>query len=541
MNFLEAVELNKNNSSNEDISCSFFMSGLSVPLELYIKGYFSTQGFNATLRTIPFNSLHQHVISLNKVETNSIFLIFPWDLLPEINWRSGFATFKRRDINNLNIQLINNLKKFNNAILFYIPALFPPIFQKNSDNVKLSEMLKNAMLELGSKVIDPKFFSLSNYLNIGCPIGNSELSIISEIIVDGFMTQHFFKEKKVLVTDFDGVLWSGVVGDDGIDGIYYDQSVKGYIHYIYQTYLRNLKDRGVLICGVSRNSDNVAKIPFEQGDMVLSTDDFVSILASYNSKSEQLKLLSEKLNLNLDSFVFIDDSMFEIKEVSSKFKQVECLKFPNSADDFSEFIIELSSLFDQKNLTDEDKKRTELYKKMASSLVPRDTSESNLYNFLLSMEMKLLVKNRTNSNYDRALQLINKTNQFNMNGVRQTYDSISSIITSGGSIYTASLYDVSGGHGEILACLIDHNGIIKSFVMSCRVFQRKAEYVFVGWLYKHLNIKGFDYQSTDRNNVFKHFISKDIFINNSSIIFNNKTIDIMIKKYEKLIDLSFES
>ena len=77
--------------------------------------------------------------------------------------------------------------------------------------------------------------------------------------------------------------------------------------------------------------------------------------------------------------------------------------------------------------------------------------------------------------------------------------------------------------------------------MSCRVFQRKAEYVFVGWLYKHLNIKGFDYQSTDRNNVFKHFISKDIFINNSSIIFNNKTIDIMIKKYEKLIDLSFES
>ena len=76
MNFLKAVELNKNNSSNEDISCSFFMSGLSVPLELYIKGYFSTKGFNATLHTIPFNSLHQHVISLNKVETNSIFLIF---------------------------------------------------------------------------------------------------------------------------------------------------------------------------------------------------------------------------------------------------------------------------------------------------------------------------------------------------------------------------------------------------------------------------------------------------------------------------------
>jgi FkbH-like protein len=541
LNFLEAVELNKNNSSGECISCSFFMSGLSSPLELYIKGYFSIRGINATLHTIPFNSLHQHVISLNKSEANNIFLIFPWDLLPEINWRSGFATFKRRNINDLNIQLVNSLEKFNNPVLFYIPALFPPIFHKYSDNVKLSEMLRSTMLNLDSKIIESKFFSLSSYLNIGCPVGNSGLSAVSEMIVDGFIAQYFFKEKKVLVTDFDGVLWNGIIGDDGIDGIYYDQSIKGYIHYIYQTYMLNLKDRGILICGVSRNSDNIAKIPFEQGDMVLSADDFVSILASYNSKSEQLKLLSENLNLNLDSFVFVDDSMFEIKEVSSKLKQVECLKFPSSSDDFLEFIAHLSSFFDQKNLTNEDEKRTDLYKKMTSNLVPRSTTESNLHDFLLSMEMKLIIKDRTNFNYDRALQLINKTNQFNMNGVRQTNDSIRSIIISGGSIYTASLYDVSGGHGEILACLVDHNGVVKSFVMSCRVFQRKLEYIFVGWLYKHMNINGFDYQLTDRNNIFKNFIFEDIFVIDNSIIFNSKSVETMIKKYENLIDLSFES
>lgn len=538
MNFLEAVELNKYNSSHEDICCNFFMSGLSAPLELYLKGYFSIKGFNVDLNTIPFNSLHQNVIDLNSND-NSIILIFPWDLVPEVNWRSGFSDFKNRDVNSLNILLIDSLRNINNMAIFYIPAFFPPIFQNYFDNIKLAEKLKHVMLKLGSKIIDSEFFSMENYLNIGCPIGNNNLSKVSKLMVDGFINQYLFKEKKVLVTDFDGVLWKGIIGDDGVDGICYDQSADGYIHYIYQTYLKNLKDRGVLICGVSRNSDGIAKMPFEQGNMVLSTDDFVSILASYNSKSEQLQLLSEKLNLGLDSFVFVDDSDYEIKEVSSRIKQTTCLQFPKETNNFLEFISDLSSLFNQTDFTEEDKKRTELYKKRAKNIAPRVSSEKSLSSFLLSLKMKLVVKKIVNSNFDRAIQLINKTNQFNMNGVKQTYDSVSSIIESGGSIFTASLYDISGGHGEILVCLIDNKGVIRSFAMSCRVFQRKIEYVFIYWLHKYINFEKFNYMKTDRNGVFQEFINEDIFINkNDSIRINNKSLTIANKKYNNLVDLS---
>ncbi len=540
MNFLEAIELNKYNSSNDDIQCSIFMSGLSNPLELYIRGYFSTKGFNLKLKTIPFDSLHQSVINLNTYE-NYIMLVFPWDLVPELNWRSGFPSFKYRDIDDVNIRLIENLKGFDNVKIFYIPAIFPYMFHNFLNNIELSNRLTSIMLELNARIINPKFFSLKNFLNIGCPIGNNSLSKVSKILVEEFVNKFFIKEKKVIVTDFDGVLWSGIIGDDGINGIHYDQSVLGYIHYIYQTYLKNLKDRGVLICGVSRNYDSVAKLPFKQGDMVLTTDDFVSILASFNSKSEQLQLLSEKLNLNLDSFVFIDDNEFELMEVSTKLQQVECLKFPKDADGFSVFITNLSKLFNQNLLTDEDKKRTDLYKRRVKSIVPRVTSEESLNSFLLSMEMELNIENRSNSNFDRALQLINKTNQFNINGIRQTHDNVSKIIKSGGSIYTASLSDISGGHGEVLACIVDSKGTVKSFAMSCRVFQRKLEYVFIYWLCTNLDINNFEYMETDKNKAFKEFISERIFINNDSTIINKKKLNSIGEKYKKLINIKLDS
>ena len=214
-------------------------------------------------------------------------------------------------------------------------------------------------------------------------------------------------------------------------------------------------------------------------------------------------------------------------------------KTEKETNNFLEFISDLSSLFNQTDFTEEDKKRTELYKKRAKNIAPRVSSEKSLSSFLLSLKMKLVVKKIVNSNFDRAIQLINKTNQFNMNGVKQTYDSVSSIIESGGSIFTASLYDISGGHGEILVCLIDNKGVIRSFAMSCRVFQRKIEYVFIYWLHKYINFEKFNYMKTDRNGVFQEFINEDIFINkNDSIRINNKSLTIANKKYNNLVDLS---
>ena len=105
------------------------------------------------------------------------------------------------------------------------------------------------------------------------------------------------------------------------------------------------------------------------------------------------------------------------------------------------------------------------------------------------------------------MQLINKTNQFNLNGRRVTDEEVGAILAAGGRLITASLADRTGDHGEILACLVAADGTIRSFVMSCRVFQRRVEYAFFGWLAAQPHPPtGVHWAGTPRNAPFQQFL-----------------------------------
>jgi len=124
------------------------------------------------------------------------------------------------------------------------------------------------------------------------------------------------------------------------------------------------------------------------------------------------------------------------------------------------------------------------------------------------MEIELF--ERTAFDNERAVQLINKTNQFNSNGNRISKQRCDQMIDGGVRLITAQLRDKNGEHGEILAILIDANSKVLSFVMSCRVFQRQAEIIFLLTILKEFE---FDYLSlhyteTERNKPFKLFLLK---------------------------------
>ena len=130
------------------------------------------------------------------------------------------------------------------------------------------------------------------------------------------------------------------------------------------------------------------------------------------------------------------------------------------------------------------------------------------------------------NNNQRAIQLINKTNQFNLNGIRKEPKEVEAIMEDGGHLFTASLSDINGDHGEILSLLIDKNNEVQSFVLSCRVFQRKIEYIFLTILLeKYFDKIKLNYIKTNRNAPFKIFIDsfknkdliKDIYLSISDI------------------------
>ena len=264
-----------------------------------------------------------------------------------------------------------------------------------------------------------------------------------------------------------------------------------------------------MLCISSKNDGDLVQTAFKENEFIVGYEEFVSVMASYNSKSSEIRKISRALNLGLTDFVFTDDNPVEIEEVKTALPDVTCIQFPKETGQLTAMIDQIHSLFQISNITSEDKNRTALYQKMKQSSINLSHSETDIDKFLKSLGMKLDIFVRTAVDSHRAVQLINKTNQFNLNGNRISKEQCDKLLKSNASLITAKLRDKNGDHGEILAILIDENKKVLSFVMSCRVFQRQAEIIFLITLFKSgITDLTFEYLETERNEPFKIFLSK---------------------------------
>ncbi len=170
---------------------------------------------------------------------------------------------------------------------------------------------------------------------------------------------------------------------------------------------------------------------------------------------------------------------------------------------------EIQGYFARTGITEEDKQRTELYRRRLEGMVPSDLAGGDVTGFLRSLDMELRLHDRGKGDRARAVQLINKTNQFNLNGRRWQDEEVADLLERGGALWTATLSDRTGGHGEILSCLIGPDGAVESLVMSCRVLERKVEYAFLAWLSDNLGrALALRYEPTDRNEPLRKFLAE---------------------------------
>jgi len=199
----------------------------------------------------------------------------------------------------------------------------------------------------------------------------------------------------------------------------------------------------------------------------------------------------------------------ELAEVSLQLPEVRCLAFPAHDDELPAFLDSLATLFAHRDITAEDRERTEMYRRRLAGMVPSDLEGADLTRFLEDLKMTLTIHDRSRGDWTRAVQLINKTNQFNLNGRRVTEAEVGAMLDAGGRLFGASLADRPGDHGEILACLLAPDGTMRSFVMSCRVFQRRVEYAFLAWLAAQPSPPtALQWASTSRNAPFQQFLAE---------------------------------
>lgn len=508
MKFMEAQEILASFQGGPPLEFLLAMSGQPEPLQPFLAAAAAERGAEARVRTLPFNTLAQALRAGPLPGEVEVFLLFPWDLVADVDWRSGFPSAPR-ELPELVAEARASLQRVtrrNRPPILFVDAPVPEIFPDHHRSRALPEHLRAAALEAGARLMPADCVSFENLFRSGCPLASGTMGTVAREVIAAALDPHPSRGK-VLVTDFDNTLWFGVVGEDGVDGLHFGPQGLGFPHFVYQSFLRRLKANGVLVAGVTKNDPDLACAPLGTPESLIRQEDFVSILASYNPKSSQIEELARQLNLGLNAFAFVDDNPVELAEVGRALPQVELVRFPEGVAGLPAFFSHLSRFFHREGLTDEDRQRTEMYRRRLAGMVPKDVEAADVTSFLAGLEMRLTIRDRSGGDRDRAVQLINKTNQFNMNGVRRPDEEVAAILQAGGRLYTASLADRHGSHGEILSCLLNSEGSIISFVMSCRVFERRVEAAFLVWLSNRLPpVVRLDFVQTERNEPFRRFL-----------------------------------
>lgn len=483
MTFLEARRTVAAFAGGPALSFRLSMSGAADALEVFLAAAAARTGRTADVHLLPYDTLAQHLLRVDPSDMPEVVLLTPWDFAPECNWRSGLPgrVVDADAVNRRATETAGRIAARRAAGILYLAASIPPVLARPEDNATLAAGLNSHAQSLGAQVLPPDYFRLATFLASGCPVASLHLADVARRVVDA-ASARVPTVRKVLVTDFDDVLWKGVVAEDGPAGIACDPSGQGFRHFLYQSLLLTLKAEGVLLVGVSRNDPADALAPLQGGVTIVRESDFVAILASHNAKSAQIRLAAERLNIGLQDFVFVDNNPIELAEVHTGLPEVACLEFPASDDRIPVFFNALRRFFARERITAEDAERTTLYRRRFEGIAPAHARGADLRDFLGGLEMRLTLHDRTRGRRARGVQLINKTNQFNVNGVRLTDEDVSRILDAGGQLLTATLEDRTGNHGEILSCLVSAGGVIESFVLSCRVLERRVEHAFFAWL-----------------------------------------------------------
>jgi FkbH-like protein len=290
--------------------------------------------------------------------------------------------------------------------------------------------------------------------------------------------------KKCLVLDLDNTLWGGVVGDDGLEGIILGEgSAAGEAHLALQRYAKQLKDRGVILAICSKNDPEIAENAFcNHPEMLLTRSDISAFVANWNDKAESLKAIATRLNIGLDSTVFVDDNPVERARIRQSLPMVAVPEMPEDPAHHVRCLAE-AGYFEATSFTSEDQDRAQSYAANAEREALLGSAES-MDDFLSGLNMTAVYGPFTAVDHARVVQLINKTNQFNTTTRRYTGEEIARIMDEPDAVTLQfRLLDRVGDNGLVSTMILrpapsdDEALEIENWVMSCRVFGRELEFV----------------------------------------------------------------
>ena len=333
------------------------------------------------------------------------------------------------------------------------------------------------------------------------------------------------KFKKAVVLDLDNTLWGGIIGDDGIENIQIGELGIGRAFTELQTWLKQLKERGIILAVCSKNYEHIALEPFEKHpDMVLRPDDIAVFVAYWENKVDNIRHIQSVLNIGFDSMVYLDDNPFERNMVRNEIPAMAIPELPEDPAEYLGFLKRLN-LFETAAVTGEDSERTKQYQEEAKR-VTLQKAYANEDEFLESLSMICTVRPFDKFNTPRVAQLSQRSNQFNLRTIRYTEQDIERIANDPEyACFTFSLEDKFGDYGLIGVIILQNKGdhaFIDTWFMSCRVLKRNMENFMLNAIASYASHKNFkkligEFIPTPKNELVKNHYSGLGFIENNGL------------------------
>ncbi|HEX2381552.1 MAG TPA: HAD-IIIC family phosphatase [Acidimicrobiales bacterium] len=288
---------------------------------------------------------------------------------------------------------------------------------------------------------------------------------------------------KVAAVDADQTLWGRIVGEVGVDQIDLFDNGPGEAHREFQRYLVELQRAGLLLTVVSKNDPDVVWEAFGRPEMVVQQSDLATSRVSWDEKADSITAIADELNLGTASIVLVDDSPIECEKVTFQLPEVRALLMPEDAVGWFD-VIGRSGAFDRLPPTDTDRMRAASYQQEAQRRVLRD--ETSMEAFLASLELRVEIRELDVADVPRVAQLISKTNQFTLGGMRRSEAEVAAIVDDHRFAgYAVSASDRFGDYGTVGALVIDRSpagldlpsgaAVLDTFVLSCRAMGRGVE------------------------------------------------------------------
>ncbi|CAE06957.1 conserved hypothetical protein [Parasynechococcus marenigrum WH 8102] len=327
-----------------------------------------------------------------------------------------------------------------------VPIVIDDIF------INGSKPMTNSFLRTSSIAIDPFY------------VGSVALRISMEVL------NRILPITKLIAVDFDNTLWQGTIAEDGVENIKLPDN-----YFRFQHFLLEAVRKGIVLIGVTKNYPSVVNNVFDiRTDFPLSTSSFYKIYSGWDSKYSYIFNCLGELNLTNSGIIFLDDSSLEREEMNIYSSEIEAPVLDFSCDIVQQLLFNSCVRLTSSTAEDENRNKFYLENSKRNLLVDRHLTKSEINNKLQLCLHSFVVSDP--SDITRAIQLINKTNQFNVSTSRITKEQFDNFSAQGHVFLAYRLSDSVGDYGIIAIVQIQPCPFsIISFVMSCRAMGRKVE------------------------------------------------------------------